>query len=161
MIRRPPRSTQSRSSAASDVYKRQLLGGEIFGVKVPTSPLNFSPRGTILRAFDAGARVVLKFRKLGTWAFKFGEKKIISEKIFFGRKLEEQTGRKFAGKTAGQNFTVLTPFGQGGIETLRLRFGAGSPGKWGSHGPLNLGQILGTIQVPLKNTRGGQGKFFS
>ena len=25
MIRRPPRSTQSRSSAASDVYKRQAL----------------------------------------------------------------------------------------------------------------------------------------
>src|SRR5450756_1485117 len=25
MIRRPPRSTQSRSSAASDVYKRQLM----------------------------------------------------------------------------------------------------------------------------------------
>src|SRR5665809_137020 len=25
MIRRPPRSTQSRSSAASDVYKRQLV----------------------------------------------------------------------------------------------------------------------------------------
>src|SRR5450756_3225147 len=25
MIRRPPRSTQSRSSAASDVYKRQVL----------------------------------------------------------------------------------------------------------------------------------------
>src|SRR5450756_3193822 len=25
MIRRPPRSTQSRSSAASDVYKRQML----------------------------------------------------------------------------------------------------------------------------------------
>ena len=31
MMRRPPRSTQSRSSAASDVYKRQLLdrGAEI------------------------------------------------------------------------------------------------------------------------------------
>src|SRR5450756_2337486 len=28
MIRRPPRSTQSRSSAASDVYKRQLPYGE-------------------------------------------------------------------------------------------------------------------------------------
>src|SRR5450756_1687763 len=28
MIRRPPRSTQSRSSAASDVYKRQGVGGE-------------------------------------------------------------------------------------------------------------------------------------
>src|SRR5450756_814796 len=27
MIRRPPRSTQSRSSAASDVYKRQRLRG--------------------------------------------------------------------------------------------------------------------------------------
>src|SRR5450756_878586 len=27
MIRRPPRSTQSRSSAASDVYKRQMLQG--------------------------------------------------------------------------------------------------------------------------------------
>src|SRR5450756_1492798 len=27
MIRRPPRSTQSRSSAASDVYKRQEPGG--------------------------------------------------------------------------------------------------------------------------------------
>src|SRR5450756_690789 len=29
MIRRPPRSTQSRSSAASDVYKRQGQGGRI------------------------------------------------------------------------------------------------------------------------------------
>ena len=27
MIRRPPRSTQSRSSAASDVYKRQGFAG--------------------------------------------------------------------------------------------------------------------------------------
>ena len=27
VIRRPPRSTQSRSSAASDVYKRQHVGG--------------------------------------------------------------------------------------------------------------------------------------
>src|SRR5450756_3168621 len=30
MIRRPPRSTQSRSSAASDVYKRQLLNREAY-----------------------------------------------------------------------------------------------------------------------------------
>ena len=42
MIRRPPRSTQSRSSAASDVYKRQACsefkltsaGNEIVGVPV-------------------------------------------------------------------------------------------------------------------------------
>ena len=31
MIRRPPRSTQSRSSAASDVYKRQVSAAEIVG----------------------------------------------------------------------------------------------------------------------------------
>src|SRR5680860_1894987 len=33
MIRRPPRSTQSRSSAASDVYKRQALGGALKTLK--------------------------------------------------------------------------------------------------------------------------------
>src|SRR5450756_1734277 len=32
MIRRPPRSTQSRSSAASDVYKRQQLQGDDISV---------------------------------------------------------------------------------------------------------------------------------
>src|SRR5680860_1920078 len=32
MIRRPPRSTQSRSSAASDVYKRQFLDREVIGL---------------------------------------------------------------------------------------------------------------------------------
>eukprot|EP01017_Pseudomicrothorax_dubius_P049158 TRINITY_DN909_c0_g1_i10.p1 TRINITY_DN909_c0_g1~~TRINITY_DN909_c0_g1_i10.p1 ORF type:complete len:142 (-),score=26.36 TRINITY_DN909_c0_g1_i10:45-470(-) len=31
MIRRPPRSTQSRSSAASDVYKRQGINAEYMG----------------------------------------------------------------------------------------------------------------------------------
>src|SRR5659263_180512 len=31
MIRRPPRSTQSRSSAASDVYKRDQRGGLALG----------------------------------------------------------------------------------------------------------------------------------
>src|SRR5450756_3257030 len=30
MIRRPPRSTQSRSSAASDVYKRQVVGSAMY-----------------------------------------------------------------------------------------------------------------------------------
>ena len=29
MIRRPPRSTQSRSSAASDVYKRQVMSLQV------------------------------------------------------------------------------------------------------------------------------------
>ena len=31
MIRRPPRSTLDRSSAASDVYKRQAWGSIVFG----------------------------------------------------------------------------------------------------------------------------------
>src|SRR5680860_1908062 len=35
MIRRPPRSTQSRSSAASDVYKRQTLLRLIAGIETP------------------------------------------------------------------------------------------------------------------------------
>src|SRR5450756_2601745 len=35
MIRRPPRSTQSRSSAASDVYKRQPMPGGALAVKKP------------------------------------------------------------------------------------------------------------------------------
>ena len=38
MIRRPPRSTLDRSSAASDVYKRQAgddgVAGDVFGVEV-------------------------------------------------------------------------------------------------------------------------------
>src|SRR5450756_3112818 len=36
MIRRPPRSTQSRSSAASDVYKRQLVEHAGIGVGAGT-----------------------------------------------------------------------------------------------------------------------------
>src|SRR5680860_1256921 len=44
MIRRPPRSTQSRSSAASDVYKRQDP------VWLPWLPTD--------RGFDAGWRVI-------------------------------------------------------------------------------------------------------
>ena len=32
MIRRPPRSTLDRSSAASDVYKRQVLAGDVAAV---------------------------------------------------------------------------------------------------------------------------------
>src|SRR5450756_956317 len=38
MIRRPPRSTQSRSSAASDVYKRQVWGWLLYSFN-PSVPL--------------------------------------------------------------------------------------------------------------------------
>ena len=43
MIRRPPRSTQSRSSAASDVYKRQL-----YAVDIHLPGNNFSNKGRSL-----------------------------------------------------------------------------------------------------------------
>src|SRR5659263_414209 len=38
MIRRPPRSTQSRSSAASDVYKRQVFEDRSFTFVTKTPP---------------------------------------------------------------------------------------------------------------------------
>src|SRR5450756_3194735 len=47
MIRRPPRSTQSRSSAASDVYKRQLYRHQMpiyLPVKVEQMYFDGSPR---------------------------------------------------------------------------------------------------------------------
>src|SRR5665213_1862688 len=45
MIRRPPRSTQSRSSAASDVYKRQTLN------EVDAAKVNVGDKATL--TFDA------------------------------------------------------------------------------------------------------------
>ena len=46
MIRRPPRSTQSRSSAASDVYKRQVRASvEIMTLAIEAGiPSNADPR---------------------------------------------------------------------------------------------------------------------
>ena len=50
MIRRPPRSTQSRSSAASDVYKRQAFppgragpGAAVPGADLPDAPPPLAP----------------------------------------------------------------------------------------------------------------------
>src|SRR5678815_765524 len=51
MIRRPPRSTLDRSSAASDVYKRQVMarGGQVVFITDPDGE----------RHAPAGARVVV------------------------------------------------------------------------------------------------------
>src|SRR5450756_1308383 len=63
MIRRPPRSTQSRSSAASDVYKRQALrlaavrAEEVLGLN-PGSPLGHGA------AVDGLARVAVRLCQL-------------------------------------------------------------------------------------------------
>src|SRR5678815_4045038 len=50
MIRRPPRSTLDRSSAASDVYKRQLLHKE--GVQGPYVMVGASLGSLYIRAFQ-------------------------------------------------------------------------------------------------------------
>src|SRR5450756_319405 len=74
MIRRPPRSTQSRSSAASDVYKRQQLERtrkhmrEIVAAHLPVTQAEISfdegyppmapteGNGRLLALFDAASR---------------------------------------------------------------------------------------------------------
>src|SRR5680860_237281 len=65
MIRRPPRSTQSRSSAASDVYKRQDVVGTEIGepvVQERIGPLDFAvdaPDGEVHHSQPPGSVVGL------------------------------------------------------------------------------------------------------
>ena len=44
LIRRPPRSTQGRSSAASDVYKRQALADALHNLRATGEPFNIGIR---------------------------------------------------------------------------------------------------------------------
>src|SRR5680860_1036496 len=53
MIRRPPRSTQSRSSAASDVYKRQVEGLVALTGRGGSTPLSRNPNPASSRAEHA------------------------------------------------------------------------------------------------------------
>src|SRR5450756_1685496 len=55
MIRRPPRSTQSRSSAASDVYKRQLVHDV---VRIVLGALDLVLAGVVVRGVDHGRYVI-------------------------------------------------------------------------------------------------------
>src|SRR5450756_3184148 len=65
MIRRPPRSTQSRSSAASDVYKRQMLCGSELHQSQHWVSLHLEHRLTtnMRSAYDACCRHLLSVRE--------------------------------------------------------------------------------------------------
>ena len=57
MIRRPPRSTLDRSSAASDVYKRQIYAIQGYDTAILAASIRTSKQ--IVDAAKAGADVVL------------------------------------------------------------------------------------------------------
>src|SRR5450756_652104 len=61
MIRRPPRSTQSRSSAASDVYKRQGIDYALFIITRHRDGLRsgLSPEEAAVRSLNTAGRAVL------------------------------------------------------------------------------------------------------
>ena len=61
MIRRPPRSTQSRSSAASDVYKRQVDDGKGAYVVEQRVDGDVPAEGILRRTPEGVVRVCLLF----------------------------------------------------------------------------------------------------
>src|SRR5450756_3245367 len=69
MIRRPPRSTQSRSSAASDVYKRQPFGSMIADAQTVETTPNVSVVNEAPSYFEAGATLKTRYSSssCGTW----------------------------------------------------------------------------------------------
>ena len=56
MIRRPPRSTRKESSAASDVYKRQALGGALYNLRV-TGPRVHDPSDKVFGTCSANYNI--------------------------------------------------------------------------------------------------------
>src|SRR5450756_263792 len=77
MIRRPPRSTQSRSSAASDVYKRQIGYGAHAREPqrvVPFYPAFIAGMNLVRLAQDAFSFLVgWEFMSLASWALVVSE----------------------------------------------------------------------------------------
>src|SRR5680860_1140553 len=92
MIRRPPRSTQSRSSAASDVYKRQATG---------------TTNGTFKYTVDGGAAVEVPVSGLGSNAFNsiaYLESFTEADPIFVAWRDATRTANTvYAGPTTGVN----------------------------------------------------------
>src|SRR5680860_1408782 len=70
MIRRPPRSTQSRSSAASDVYKRQGDGGATeYGDRSPAGPSSTVGLPDVRRFHEVASGRCLGLRDGGVHGF--------------------------------------------------------------------------------------------
>src|SRR5660398_179758 len=69
MIRRPPRSTPLYSSAASDVYKRQVLVALLL---MRLSPVISSRSGSLFRAIRGGLAHIFHDRFLATLLINFG-----------------------------------------------------------------------------------------
>ena len=63
MIRRPPRSTQGYSSAASDVYKRQVLG--VFGNGLGQEVVSPARLNKLVKEMDADGKLDAIFGKKG------------------------------------------------------------------------------------------------
>ena len=65
MIRRPPRSTLDRSSAASDVYKRQPWKGLFSGL---LKAANFEDCNDVSESFDAGIPFSGREWQIDSWS---------------------------------------------------------------------------------------------
>src|SRR5450756_2588230 len=123
MIRRPPRSTQSRSSAASDVYKRQNY---ILRLRVPERHARF---------LKAGDPVRIDGEELGKKGAQFGTIRLVYPQIEDGRVIAEAAvaglGEYFVGErirvwvSAGERTSFIVPGSfistRFGIDYARIR----------------------------------------
>src|SRR5450756_2366355 len=104
MIRRPPRSTQSRSSAASDVYKRQGYGQTVIDAETGEKTLQYV----------SFARKALKWGADGvvvgaTVPAKIAEvKRILGEKVaIYSPGVGAQGGAAETALKAGANYLIV------------------------------------------------------
>src|SRR5678815_4993911 len=112
MIRRPPRSTLDRSSAASDVYKRQLLNGEIRSCIAMTEPEVASSDATNIqsRIVREGNEYVINGHKWWTTGAPDPRCKIA---VFMGKTDPDNVDRHV------QQSMILVPMDAPGVKVVR------------------------------------------
>eukprot|EP00658_Telonema_sp_P-2_P084735 TRINITY_DN9493_c0_g1_i1.p1 TRINITY_DN9493_c0_g1~~TRINITY_DN9493_c0_g1_i1.p1 ORF type:complete len:154 (+),score=47.19 TRINITY_DN9493_c0_g1_i1:148-609(+) len=90
MIRRPPRSTLSSSSAASDVYKRQGINAEYGGSSIPQmlQALTRATAASSRAALPRFAPVAFQIRGFADSSFLSGE--VVTERVLETLKLVEK-----------------------------------------------------------------------